>query len=62
MKNINRTGLTLLLIGVFILFRKERYFYGFGGRVDNCFEILFSSLVVILIGLFVIYFKTFKKC
>jgi hypothetical protein len=61
MKNINRTGTTLLLIGIFILFRKETYFCGFGGCFDDSFAILFSSLIVMIAGVLCLYTKTLKK-
>lgn len=60
MKNTKTIGTTLLLIGVFILFRKERYFYGIGGRFDDSFDILFSSLIVMVIGVFFLNAKNFK--
>ena len=60
MKNTKKLGTILLLIGVFILFRKERYFYGIGGRFDNSFDILFSSWIVMVIGLFIINLKNLK--
>ncbi len=48
---MRRLGKSIILIGVFVLFLKVRGFYGFGGYVDNAFEILIVSLIIISIGI-----------
>lgn len=50
MQRLNKLGKLILIIGVLALFRKVRGSGGFGGYVDNSFEILIVSLGIILIG------------
>jgi len=60
MKNTKRIGTTLLLIGIFILFRKVKIHCGFGGCSDDALGILLSSVVVMIVGLFFLNAKNFK--
>ncbi|WP_375562969.1 hypothetical protein ACE193_10735 [Bernardetia sp. OM2101] len=61
MKNTNRLGTTFIVIGIFILFRKVKIHWGIGGMYDNSWGILFSSILVMAIGLFCIKIKNLKR-
>jgi len=60
MKNTKKIGSIFLLIGVFILFRKVEVQFGFGGCFDDALGILFSSVIVMIAGLFFLNAKNFK--
>lgn len=57
MKKLSITGKAIVAIGILHLFRKVDAFYGFGGYVDNTWEILFISLTLVTIGLATILFS-----
>lgn len=50
MQKLNWIGKTLLAIGILSLFRRVRASDGFGGHVDNVWEILVSSLLIITVA------------
>ncbi len=50
MKKLNSIGKIIVAIGVLHLFRKDEGFYGFGGYVDNTWEILLISFILVTIG------------
>ncbi|WP_422091743.1 hypothetical protein [Tenacibaculum ovolyticum] len=47
-------GLLAILISVLVLFYKEDGFYGWGGYVDKSWENILISLVLVIIGVFLI--------
>lgn len=50
MKYKNRIGITLIFLGIAMLFERVEHYGCFGGYRDNSYGILFSSLLVIFIG------------
>ncbi|MCE7053202.1 hypothetical protein LZF95_00850 [Algoriphagus sp. AGSA1] len=62
MKKLNAAGKAIVAIGILHLFRKIDTFYGFGGYVDNTWEILFISLTLITIGLAMLFFSIYRSC
>lgn len=58
---MKKLGTTLILIGVFILFRKVEIHCGFGGCFDDSFDILFSGILIMVIGLICTNIKTLKS-
>ncbi len=58
---MKKLGTTLILIGIFILFRKVEIRCGFGGCFDDSLEILLSSILVMVIGLICTNLKSLKK-
>jgi hypothetical protein len=56
MKKLKTIGKLFVGIGILHLFRKVDGFYGFGGYVDNTYEILFISLILISAGFTMIIF------
>jgi hypothetical protein len=63
MKKLNTIGKILIVIGVLHLFRRVHGFNGFGGYMDNAWEILLISLTLVTVGLLMVTFsnKTFNK-
>lgn len=54
MKKVNTIGKVIIAMGVLNLFQRIHGFYGFGGYVDNAWEILLISLVLIVTGLLMV--------
>ena len=46
-----KIGLVMILLGVLILLYKRAGFYSFGGYVDNSWENIIISLLLIIIGI-----------
>jgi uncharacterized membrane protein len=64
MKSLNLIGKIVIALGIISVFRKVEGFYGFGGYVDNSWEIIIVSLAIIVIGITLIFISkkhTFKK-
>jgi hypothetical protein len=55
MKKVNFIGNVIVALGVLNLFRKAEGLQGFGGYVDNIWEILLTSLILIVTGLLMIF-------
>jgi hypothetical protein len=55
MKKLNIIGKIVFAIGVLSIFRKVDGFYGFGGYVDNTWEIIIISILICLTGITIIY-------
>jgi hypothetical protein len=49
-KKVNVIGKVIMGIGVLHLFRKVHGNSGFGGYIDNTWEIIFGSLIIIAAG------------
>jgi len=54
MKKVNFIGNAIVALGVLNLFRKAEGLQGFGGYVDNTWEILLISLILIVTGVLMI--------
>jgi len=63
MGKFNFIGKVIIAIGVLHLFRKVEGFYGYAGYVDNTWEILIFSLILITIGFSMVFIsrKILKK-
>ena len=57
MKNSKKTGSIVILIGILILFQKVETHCGFGGCFDDSLDILFSSMMIMIVGIFFFYIK-----
>ena len=51
MNRNKKIGLVMILLGVLILLYKRAGFYSFGGYVDNSWENIIISLLLIIIGI-----------
>jgi len=51
----------MILLGVLVLLYKRAGFYGFGGYVDNSWENIIISLVLIIIGILFLKRKKLTK-
>ncbi len=58
MKSNNKIGIVFILLGLLVLLYKREGFYGFGGYVDNSWENIIISLILIVIG--ILFFKIRK--
>ena len=56
MKKKYAWGKILIAIAVLNLFRQAQGFHGYGGYVNNTWEILLTSLTLFIVGL-ILYFK-----
>ncbi|WP_064966864.1 hypothetical protein [Tenacibaculum ovolyticum] len=54
MKENKAIGLLIILVGVLVLFYKRDGVYGWGGYVDKSWENILISLVLVIIGVFLI--------
>ena len=54
MKENKAIGLLIILVGVLVLFYKRDGFYSWGGYVDKSWENILISLVLVIIGVFLI--------
>ncbi|MBL4643426.1 MAG: hypothetical protein JKY44_07530, partial [Flavobacteriaceae bacterium] len=52
MKRNNKMGIVFILFGLLVLLYKREGFNGFGGYVDNSWENIIISLILIIIGIF----------
>lgn len=51
MKRLNHIGKVIVAIGVLSIFKKVNGFYGFGGYVDNTWEIIIGSVLIVISGI-----------
>jgi hypothetical protein len=60
MKRNNKIGIVFILFGLLVLLYKREGFYGFGGYVDNSWENIIISLILVIIGIFSLKVKKTK--
>ena len=61
MNRNKKIGLVMILLGVLVLLYKRAGFYGFGGYVDNSWENIIISLILIIIGILFLKRKKLTK-
>jgi|TARA_B110000116_G_C16494190_1_gene428304 Mg2+/citrate symporter len=59
MKKNSKIGIVFILFGLLVLLYKQEGFYGFGGYVDNSWENIIISSILIIFG--VLFFKRKQK-
>jgi len=60
MKRNKKVGIVFILFGLLVLLYKKEGVYGFGGYVDNSWENIIISLILVIIGLFSLKIKKTK--
>ncbi|MEY5048024.1 MAG: hypothetical protein RLZZ175_1383 [Bacteroidota bacterium] len=52
MIKLNYIGKIVIAVGILSIFRKVEGVNGFGGYIDNSFEIIITSSILVLVGIF----------
>lgn len=55
MKKLQTFGKITIVLGILNLFRRSVGFYGFGGYVDNSWEIITISISLVILGVLMIF-------
>jgi len=57
MKKLSYLGKIVIALGILSIFRKVEVVNGFGGYIDNSFEIVITSCILVLVGILLMYFS-----